>query len=72
MSDLLIRPFGTISWFLTRGLALLSLTSAARVPLAPPSSSRLLQLAPTKGAVVESGALWESSPVVALVLRRPG
>ena len=47
-------------------------TAAARVPIKPSPTAALVQLTPEKGTSIEARALWSASPVVALVLRRPG
>jgi hypothetical protein len=49
-----------------------SLATAARVPIKPSPATGLVQLTPDKGISVEAGSLWSGSPLVALVLRRPG
>lgn len=56
----------------TRTLAMFSAATAARVPIKPSPTTGLVQLTPEKGTSIESGSLWSASPVVALVLRRPG
>jgi hypothetical protein len=55
-----------------RGFAMFSLATAARVPIKPSPATGLVQLTPDKGISVEAGSLWSGSPLVALVLRRPG
>lgn len=58
--------------FLTRGLGLLAIAEAARVPVAPSPMTKLVQLMPEHGATISASDLWAAAPVVVLVLRRPG
>jgi len=58
------------------GAAALSLVDmgAKRVAQSPPGTTALKVLTPqvAAGSLLQGAALWSSSPLVALVLRRPG
>ena len=80
------RNFGTVcSWMLRAvgaagaaifGAAALSLVDMGvkRVAQSPPGTIALKVLTPqvAAGSLLQGAALWSSSPLVALVLRRPG
>lgn len=51
---------------------MLGIAAAARVPIKPSPAAGLVQLTPDNGTSIEARSLWSASPVVALVLRRPG
>ena len=56
------------------GMALCLDFSAKRVPLPPPATTSLQTLMPqvAAGTQITGSQLWKSTPLVALVLRRPG
>ena len=79
------RTAGSRSWMLRAvgaagaaifGAAALSLVDmgAKRVAQSPPGTTALKVLTPqvAAGSLLQGAALWSSSPLVALVLRRPG